>query len=624
MFVFWFAYLRKELISAILLAKIKKEIIFMVKYFSKFLYVFPSNKIILIPWGLAFIFVSFIEVGGIGIIGPFIALASNPDLIHQNYWLNLAYTQLGFTEKNKFIVLFGCLIVIVFCIKSLITWYNNARVFKFSYIQKEKLIARLMHGYLEAPYTLYLSKNSAQIIQNISGQTALFANTILSTLLTSASNTINIIFISILLCIVSPFAVLSLLFIITPLVLVFNLFKEKMNFWGKELYQADQEIIRCINHGLGGFKETRIIGCGQYYEKETIIQARRYAKASIGFYIFKFSPRFIVETLLIAFLIGFISISLLFNQNIQELTSTLSIFALASIRLIPAFTNLANGLSILRNSSYSLNQLYSDLKELETIEHESASESITHSNSRDRKIDFTNEIILDEVTYCYPNASRKALDGISLTIPKGKSIALIGKSGAGKTTLVDVILGLLKPNLGDIKVDNKSIYENVRSWQNIIGYIPQSIFLMDDTIERNIAFGVPDNLIDPDRLNKAIEAAQLEEVIENLPQGVKTRVGERGVMLSGGQRQRVGIARALYHEREILVLDEATSALDNETEALVTEAIKSLSGTKTMIIIAHRLTTVEHCDRIYLMDKGKIVESGSYAEVVLKDSSLET
>lgn len=596
----------------------------MVKYFSKFLYVFPSNKIILIPWGLAFIFVSFIEVGGIGIIGPFIALASNPDLIHQNYWLNLAYTQLGFTEKNKFIVLFGCLIVIVFCIKSLITWYNNARVFKFSYIQKEKLIARLMHGYLEAPYTLYLSKNSAQIIQNISGQTALFANTILSTLLTSASNTINIIFISILLCIVSPFAVLSLLFIITPLVLVFNLFKEKMNFWGKELYQADQEIIRCINHGLGGFKETRIIGCGQYYEKETIIQARRYAKASIGFYIFKFSPRFIVETLLIAFLIGFISISLLFNQNIQELTSTLSIFALASIRLIPAFTNLANGLSILRNSSYSLNQLYSDLKELETIEHESASESITHSNSRDRKIDFTNEIILDEVTYCYPNASRKALDGISLTIPKGKSIALIGKSGAGKTTLVDVILGLLKPNLGDIKVDNKSIYENVRSWQNIIGYIPQSIFLMDDTIERNIAFGVPDNLIDPDRLNKAIEAAQLEEVIENLPQGVKTRVGERGVMLSGGQRQRVGIARALYHEREILVLDEATSALDNETEALVTEAIKSLSGTKTMIIIAHRLTTVEHCDRIYLMDKGKIVESGSYAEVVLKDSSLET
>ncbi len=596
----------------------------MINFFSKFLYVFPSSKIILIPWALAFISVSLIEVGGIGIIGPFIALASNPDLIDQNYWLNLAYAQLGFTEKNKFIVLFGCLIIIIFCIKSLITWFNNVRVFKFSYIQKEKLIARLMHGYLEAPYTLYLSKNSAQVIQNIGGQTSLFANTILSTFLTSFSNIINIFFISLLLCIVSPIAVLSLLFVIIPLVIVFNSFKEKMNFWGKELYQADQEIIRSINHGLGGFKETRIIGCGPYYERETVIQARRYAEASIGFYSFKLSPRFIVETALVTFLIGFVSLSLLFNQNIQEITSILSIFALASIRLMPAFTNLANGLSILRNSSYSLNQLYSDLKELDKVENESAFEPLADFHSSDRKIDFTNEIILDEVTYSYPNASKKALEGISLTIPKGKSIALIGKSGAGKTTLVDVILGLLKPNQGDIKVDNQSIYENVRLWQNMIGYIPQSIFLMDDTIERNIAFGVPDNLIDPDRLHKAIEAAQLEEVVENLPQGVKTRVGERGVMLSGGQRQRVGIARALYHEREILVLDEATSALDNETEALVTEAIKSLSGTKTMIIIAHRLTTVEHCDRIYLMDKGKIVESGSYAEVVLKDSSLQT
>lgn len=199
---------------------------------------------------------------------------------------------------------------------------------------------------------------------------------------------------------------------------------------------------------------------------------------------------------------------------------------------------------------------------------------------------------------------------------------MIGQSGAGKTTLVDVILGLLTPQQGDIKVDGISIYGNLRSWQNLIGYIPQSIFLIDDTIEKNIAFGVPENEIDQQRLDKAIQAAQLSEVIENLPNGLKTRVGERGVMLSGGQRQRVGIARALYHEREILVLDEATSALDNETEQLVTEAIKSLSGVKTTIIIAHRLTTVEHCDRIYMLEKGRIVKSGSYQEVVLKEQAI--
>jgi ATP-binding cassette, subfamily B, bacterial PglK len=196
---------------------------------------------------------------------------------------------------------------------------------------------------------------------------------------------------------------------------------------------------------------------------------------------------------------------------------------------------------------------------------------------------------------------------------------LIGKSGAGKTTLVDVILGLLIPQNGDIIVDGTSIYPDLRAWQNLIGYVPQSIFLIDDTLERNIAFGVPDQLIDRQKLDKAIIAAQLEELVEQLPHGIGTMVGERGVLLSGGQRQRVGIARALYHEREILVFDEATAALDNETEGLVTEAIKSLSGIKTMIIIAHRFSTIEHCDRIYQLDKGCLVKSGSYREVILEE-----
>ena len=236
---------------------------------------------------------------------------------------------------------------------------------------------------------------------------------------------------------------------------------------------------------------------------------------------------------------------------------------------------------------------------------------------------FFDEIILDRITYSYPNVPEIALKNISLTIKKGQSIALIGKSGAGKTTLVDVILGLLTPDNGDIRVDDASIYKSLRFWQNLIGYIPQAIFLIDDTIERNIAFGVPDHLIDLQRVEKAIQAAQLVELIEQLPNGIKTTIGERGVRLSGGQRQRVGIARALYHEREILVLDEATAALDNETESLVSEAIKSLSGTKTIIIIAHRLTTVEHCDCIYLLEKGRIIKSGSYQEVVLQTSTPE-
>ena len=238
------------------------------------------------------------------------------------------------------------------------------------------------------------------------------------------------------------------------------------------------------------------------------------------------------------------------------------------------------------------------------------------------KLIFGHEIVLDDVSYQYPETASHSIKDVSLTIKKGESIAFVGKSGAGKTTLVDVILGLLTPQKGDIRVDNLSIYKNLEGWQRIIGYIPQSIFLIDDTIERNIAFGVPDELIDKQRIYEAIRSAHLEEVVQKLPEGIKTKVGERGVLLSGGQRQRIGIARALYHECEILVLDEATAALDNETERLVTEAIKSLGGNKTVITIAHRLSTIEHCDCIYQLEQGKIIKTGNYKEVIL--NSLES
>jgi ABC-type multidrug transport system fused ATPase/permease subunit len=236
---------------------------------------------------------------------------------------------------------------------------------------------------------------------------------------------------------------------------------------------------------------------------------------------------------------------------------------------------------------------------------------------------FDQKLSLQNIIYQYPEVSTKAINDISFDIYKGQSIGLIGKSGSGKTTLVDIILGLLYPKSGDIQVDGISIYQNLRAWQNLIGYIPQSIFLTDETIEKNIAFGTPDHLIDQVKLEKAIKSAQLEELIQELPQGLKTEVGERGVRLSGGQRQRVGIARALYYEREILVLDEATSALDNETEQLVNESIKSLSGTKTLIIIAHRLSTIEHCDRLYLLGQGKILKAGTYQEVVINPEIID-
>lgn len=593
----------------------------MFKYLAKIFYILPDRHLGLIPLILSFIFVSILEVFGIGIIGPFIGLASNPELIEQTAWLKLLYQQSGVNEKSQFIALIGVGIIIIFALKSFFSWRVQTSVFHFAYKQKGELTTKLMKAYLAAPYTFHLSKNSSHIIHNIITETKQFANAVLIPLLTSISNCFILLALIILLTVTNLATIIVILGTILPLFFLFNSFKTKISLWGKEASQAEQATIRIINHSIGAIKETKVIGCDSYFAAEIAEEARKYLTATSKFYAYKLSPRVVVETLLVIFLIGFVSVFLIINNSIQDLTATLSVFALASIRLIPAFTNITNGIGTLKNSSFAVDQLYFDLKEIENLNQAQHKRDVVN-NALKSTLKFTHQIDLQQITYQYPQASEIALDNLSLTIKKGESIALIGKSGAGKTTLVDVILGLLNPQQGDIKVDNYSIYQNLSGWQNLIGYIPQSIFLLDDSIEKNIAFGVPEYLIDCQKLQQVIQAAQLEELIERLPQGIKTIVGERGILLSGGQRQRIGIARALYHGQEILVLDEATAALDNETENLVTEAIKSLAGTKTMIIIAHRLSTVEHCDRIYELQQGRIIRSGSYQEVVLGETTV--
>jgi ATP-binding cassette, subfamily B, bacterial PglK len=587
------------------------------KYLSKLLYILPAKKSRLVILLIFFMIVSLLEAFGIGLIGPFINLASEPRVIGRNDFVRSVYELTGSIGYNKFIALVGLLIILTFCIKSYISWRVQTYVFTFSYQQQGKLSDKLLHTYLNAPYTFHLEKSTNYIIQNTVNETKDFSNGILIPFLTSISNFIISVSLATMLIFTNIATVVAILGTLLPVIIIFNSFKGKIRRWGKQASVSTEAIIRIINHGLGGIKETKVIGCAPYFEKQMAEEEHRYVESMSGFFAFKLLPRIATETLLVVFLIGFTSVFLLFNQDIKELTAVLSIFSLASIRLIPAFSNLVTGISSLKKYSFTLNKLYNDIKELEKLEKDKSTK-VASSDYRKatRELNFSKEIVLDAVTYGYPNASGTALNSISMRIAKGSSIAFIGKSGAGKTTLVDVILGLLVPQSGDIKVDGESVYEDLRSWQNLIGYIPQSIFLTDETIERNIAFGVSDHLIDQERLKKAIKAAQLEELIERLPQGTQTMVGERGVLLSGGQRQRIGIARALYHEREILILDEATAALDNETESLITEAMQSLSGQKTLIIIAHRLTTIKDCNRVYELQKGQIVKEGTYQELV--------
>jgi ATP-binding cassette, subfamily B, bacterial PglK len=594
----------------------------MTQFLSKFFYVLKGKHIHLLLMLFLFLFTSFTEVIGIGLVGPFMALATSPEFITKNYWLQLIYTKLGFSSGEQLLILLGIALIVIFYLKSFLSFSAQKYIFKFGFKQQAELSTRLMHAYLTAPYSFHLNRNSSILIQNIINESRNYANNIMMPLLTNVSNGIVILALVILLVKTDLLATVIIGGIGPIAFLTYHHLKVKLGYWGKEGSESYTEMIRAINHGLGGLKETKIIGCEPYFELQLQKQAERFGISAGLANSFLTLPRYLIEAFLITFLIIFTFLFIAVNQGQnQNLSSVLGIFALASIRLLPTVGNFLSSINSIRYNSISLEKIYVDLKELEELNLLQTPSSISSGNvvdSKQKSLNFVDRIQIEGISFHYSGVSKNALHEISLTIKKGESIGLIGKSGSGKTTLVDVLLGLLTPQSGDILIDRVSIYTNLRSWQDKIGYVPQSIFLIDETLERNIAFGVPDEEIDRKLLHQAIQSAQLSELVDELPDGLKTIVGERGVLLSGGQRQRVGIARALYHEREILVFDEATAALDNETEAFVTDAIKSLSGIKTMIIIAHRLSTIEHCDRIYMLEKGRIVKSGTYKDVVLE------
>ena len=594
------------------------------KYLSRFLFIISTRKIELLLIVFLFVVISLLDAIGIGLIGPFIGLAVKPETIERNAFIYSIYGNLGLKSINQFIALIGLLIIILFYFKSFFYYQIQSYVLRFCYTQQVLLRLRMLRTYLALPYTFYLRTNSAHVIQTIGTESANFTYSIAVPLLNSIANAFVLIVILILMAKTDLLATVSIFGLLLIAVVPFHYFRHIVARWGKEGLEANTETIRVINHAIGGLKTTKLIGCEPFFENQLLAQANKYARAASLFHSFQQLPRIVIEALLITFVVGFVSLSLVIVERSDSLVSVLGIFAIASVRIIPSASQLLTCMGVLRNNKPTLDRIYLDLKELETPESQQYLGMSKKTNADKHTQIFADQIVIDKLNYSYPQSSTNSLIDVSLTIKKGESIALIGKSGAGKTTLVDIFLGLLIPQSGDIQVDGVSVYSDLRAWQNLIGYIPQSIFLMDDTIERNIAFGIPDENIDKQKLDNAIKSAQLAELIEQLPEGVQTFVGENGVRLSGGQRQRIGIARALYHESEILVLDEATSALDNETESLISEALKELGRTKTMIVIAHRLTTVEHCDRIYEMSNGKIVRCGSYQEIVIDGKNHES
>ena len=590
------------------------------KVFKKIWFILGESKAQLPRLLVIVLFSSFLETLGIGLLGPFFSVISNPEAISNIIFLREGtFFSISTLSKNQLIIWMGTFIIIVFFSKSILYLWSKYQLIRFAIENRGRIIKKLNSSYLYGKYDEFLERNSANLINDITYETQCFTFEVLMPILYGFSNLIVIIFLVSLLAAADVIFLISILFSMLPILLIFYLLRNKIKNWGGQVSESYRGVIKSLNHGIGGLKETRVIGCEAYFEEQMGYHLNKYVDAISWGATADMLPRILIETTLATFIVLYLAAAItLFSKEPDQVISVLGVFVVASIRIIPASSQLIGSMGNVQKSRHAVDILYSELSKASNSSADKFSILKLHTEKNKKNSeehDFSlfskfKEIKLKNIFYSYPNTERHSVKNISIDFRRGESIAFIGKSGAGKTTLVDIILGLLVPEKGDITVDDTSIYNSLRTWQNQIGYIPQSIFLIDDTIEKNIAFGIPDNLVDEEKLNQSIKLAQLEDFIYELPMGIKTKVGERGTRLSGGQRQRIGIARALYHEREILVLDEATSALDSETEQKISLAIQALAKQKTLIMIAHRLSTVEHCDQVYLLEQGEIVKSG--------------
>lgn len=593
------------------------------KFFQKLLYLFTTRE----RWQIAGLFLLILigagfETLGVGLVLPFISLLENPQRVQEAGLLKWVYQKVGEPELRQFLIWAVLGFIGIYLLKNAYLTGLTYLQCRFIYDKQVNLCSRLFRAYLYSPYTFHLQRNSADLIRNITSETGVFFNSVLIPGLLALTEITILWGIALFLLIVEPVTSLAAAGGIGLATMIFyRLVRMKLSELGEARQYHYGQVIRTINHGLGGVKEAKVLGREtlfiEEFEKNNI-----YSTRSLQFYqLVSQLPRFFIESIAIVGLMLIVVSVLAQGRNLSAVIPTLSLFAAAAFRLMPSINRILNAVTAMRFSSSSVYVLSQDFRELNPVLEER--QLVNSGPMAEVQPILKTAIALQNLFYRYPGASDHALKDVSLTIGKGTSVGFVGSSGAGKTTIVDVILGLLPPTKGQILVDGRDIHEDLSAWQRLIGYIPQSIYLCDDTLRNNIAFGIPAGEINEDWIESAVKSAQLTELVASLPEGLDTLVGERGVRLSGGQRQRVGIARALYHNPEVLVMDEATAALDNQTEAGVMEAVEKLSGDKTLIMIAHRLSTVKNCDRLYFMSQGQIVDSGTYNELCKRNREFQ-
>lgn len=553
--------------------------------------------------GLMMFFGAMLEMLGVGLIMPVVEGVMAGDALLEKWYIRLLDGFLPFDTANEWLLFMIAAIIAVFIIKNayllLQTWVQARFVNK----NQSRTISYMLEEYLNRPYEYYLNADIPTVFRTIDGDVPKVFTTLMEFIQLGTEGMVSLV-LGLTLLITNPVMTLMLLFIAVGMtIIVIWVLKPTLNRLGRTSQKIQSQMGKWKLQSIYGIKDVKILNKENFFAGSFGKYSERNAKLTTNYTVLNNMPRLLIETFSICGILAYLAVCIVRSQDLTELMPQISAFAVAAMRLMPSINRINTHLTNIAFYEPSVNYVYEnvDFTSYKLKGRYEKADTVTGEPIRLEK-----EIRMEGITYQYPESDKPVLVDAEMTVPVGKSVGVMGPSGAGKTTAVDILLGLLKVKSGKILCDGRDIFENYPSWLSHIGYIPQTIYLTDDSIRENIAFGVAKDEIDDNRVWEVLEEAQMKDFVKKMPQEIWTTIGERGIRLSGGQRQRLGIARALYHNPEILVFDEATSALDTDTESAIMEAIDSFHGRKTLIIIAHRLRTIENCDIIYKVDGGKI------------------
>ena len=541
--------------------------------------------------------VSLLEMLGVGVIVPFIITMLEPEKIMTNQYMAPIMDLFQITDYRQFMYVVSGGIIVIYVAKNVFILYVNYYQSRYRNRLEKDLNVKMLSSYMKQPYTFFLRINSVEIIRGVNSDITNVAS-VVDSYSSILAESLTCMVIGIFLVCMNPFMAMSLLAVagITALVIIMG-FKGITGRCGVQTREAFAEKFKHMNQAVNGIKEISVAHRKPYFVQQFADSAQKAAESNTTYLWISKTPSRLIETVFIGSLLIVVTVSYGTAGNNLEFVTSLGAIGIAAVRILPSVSTLTNAMNGLVYMRPSLEAAYDNL--MEADRYQLLAEEMESEEKESKTTKFSSKIEVDQIFWRYQDNLPLVLEALDIEICKGESVALIGESGAGKSTLADILLGLLKPERGNVTVDGTDIFSIQSSWSKMIGYVPQMVFLIDDTIRRNIAFGIPEQEIEDEKVWHALEQAQMRFVVENMEGGLDAIVGERGIKLSGGQRQRIAIARALYHDPDILILDEATSALDTDTESAVMEAIDALQGRKTLVIIAHRLSTIQNCDKVY-------------------------